>query len=104
MVSTSQSSGDPFDSPLFQWTWLIWIVIALVAGFVFPTSPPRLWAAALLGPFAIGVALLGTVWHDPANGASLWMAGELFLAFLGLVALGAAAAGAYLAERPRRAA
>lgn len=95
MVNTSEEAGDPYDSPLYEWMWLLNIACAFLAGFVFPASPPWLWAAALVGPFAVGVVLMGTIWNDPDNGPFVWMGGP-FTAFQGLLAVGAAAGGASL--------
>jgi hypothetical protein len=39
------------------------------------------------------VAYEGTVAHDPANGASLWLVGEIFLVVQGALIFGAARLG-----------
>jgi len=100
MSATSETSdGDPFDSPLYWWTWLLWPACALVAAAVFPDTPASLWTAALCLPLAIGVALLGTIWHDPDDGASLWIAGEVFVGIQALVTHIAALLGSKMRRR-----
>ena len=38
-----------------------------------------LWTAALIVPLLIAVALYGTVWSGPDQGASMWIVGEMFI-------------------------
>lgn len=100
MRATSETGdGDPFDSPMYVWSWLLLPMIAAVAARKWPTRRPAVWAIALMLPMAVGVAVIGTVLHDPDDGASLWIAGEVFVLVQGLAVWGAAAAA-----RPRSAA
>lgn len=89
--SSSTDDGDPFDSSLYWWTWLLYPALAAAATRLRPGEHrPIVWTAALMVPLAIEVALLGTVWHDPDDGASLWIAGEIFVAVQAVVTLLAA--------------
>jgi hypothetical protein len=101
MRDTSRTDdGDPFDSTLYWWSWLLLPAAALLASFVRPYGRrPLMWTAALIVPLAIEVALFGTVWHDPDDGASFWIVGEMFVAVQGAVTLGAASAGSALRLR-----
>ncbi len=49
---------------------------------------PLVWAAAIIAPHYIGVALLGA-FPDPDRGASFWVVGEIFIAVLGVLILAA---------------
>jgi len=100
MRASSTSNGDPFDSPLYRWSWVLIPACAFGVSFIRPHSGlPLLWVASLMAPLMIGVALLGTVWHDSDNGASLWIVGEMFLLLQGTVALLAASAALLLRRR-----
>jgi hypothetical protein len=101
MRDTSRTDdGDPFDSRLYWWSWLLLPPAAMLASFVRPYGTrPLLWTAALIVPLAIEVALLGTVWHDPDEGASLWLVGEVFVGVQGAVTLRAARVGRALRLR-----
>jgi hypothetical protein len=48
---------------------------------------------ALVAAAAVDVAVEGTVLYDPDYGASLWLAGEMFVAVQALLAVGAAKVG-----------
>lgn len=103
MRATSRTPGDdPFDSPLFWWSWLILPACAFLASFARPDGArPLLWTGSLIVPFVIEVALLGTLWHDPDEGASFWLVGEVFVLALGGVTLIAGVAGASMRTRRR---
>jgi hypothetical protein len=102
-ATASTDDGDPFDSGLYGWSWLLLPAAATLASFIRPHgSPPLLWTAALIVPLAVGVALFGTVWYHPDQGVSFWVIGEMFMAVQGAVTLGAAAAGAALRLRSGR--
>lgn len=94
--ATSDSpEGDPFDSVLYGATWIVLPIIAFGATLLRPQWPrPLCWAAALVLPSAVALAVQGTVLHDPEHGASLWMVGEMFIAMQGGFVLGAAILGA----------
>lgn len=100
MVTSPSTSSDPFESSLFRWSWLIVPAAAGVASFVRPR--PVLWTAALIVPIVVAVALLGTVLHDPDEGASLWLIGEMFVLLLGAITFGGASIGAAQAWRRNR--
>lgn len=51
-------------------------------------TPRVWWGLALVAPQMIAAAVLGTVLHDPDQGASLWMVTEVFLVVDGLLAWG----------------
>jgi hypothetical protein len=98
--TTRTDDGDPFDSTLYWWSWLLLPAAALLASFLRPHGRrPLLWTAALIVPLAVEVALLGTVWYDPDQGVSFWVVGEMFVAVQGAVTLAAANAGAALRLR-----
>jgi hypothetical protein len=100
LQATSDSAdSDPFDSPIYWLTWLLVPACALSAGYALPHTPPGVWVAALMLPMAVGVALLGTIWHDPDDGPSLWVAGEVFVGVQAALAWGAASAGSSLRRR-----
>lgn len=98
-ATSSTESSDPFDSPLYGWTWFAFPAVAFALGALLPQAPSWIWAAAMLGPMAIEVALLGTLGHDPDDGASLWIAGEVFVLVQALTVRLAGAAGKNLRER-----
>jgi hypothetical protein len=95
MGKTSTSAGDPFDSPIFWWLWLLLPGVAFFSGFLRGAySRPLLWTAAFFVPVMVAVGLLGTVFHDTdEGGASLWLAGEVFVAVLWAVTYCAAVVG-----------
>jgi hypothetical protein len=103
MRETSRTAdNDPLDSSFFWYSWLILPGCAFLASYARPDGArPFLWTAALIGPFVIELALLGTVWHDPDEGASFWLVGEMFVLILGAVTFAAASAGASIALRRR---
>lgn len=96
-TTSSTSEGDSFDSSLYWWSWLILPAVAGAASFARPR--PLLWTAALIVPIIVAVALLGTVFHDPDDGASFWVLGELFVLVQGAITFGAASVGATHAGR-----
>ena len=85
MRATSRTSGgDPFDSRLLWWAWLILPALACLATAVRPWGPrPRWWTGALVAPFGLEVALFGTIFHNPDEGASFWIVGKIFVLVLG---------------------
>lgn len=93
-ATSSAVSGDPFDS---QWFWNSWLIYPVLAGLAAVARPagnrPLWWTAALIVPFVVEVAVLGTVLHDPAEGASLWLLGEIFVLVLGGVTYAGACVG-----------
>lgn len=89
--ASSDVGGDPFDSPFYSWSWVALPVLAGLAAIANPATRPIVWAAALHLPLMVGVAYLGTFGHDPNDGASLWMAGEVFLVVQAALAIGVAA-------------
>ena len=94
---------DPFDSPLYWTTWIVLPVVAFGTALLRPQWPrPLCWAAALVVPSALALAVQGTVLHDADHGASLWMVGEIFIAMQGCFVLGAAFLGARLRCRGSR--
>jgi hypothetical protein len=106
-TSTTRDS-DPFDSPVYWWSWLLIAGVALFASYTRPTWGRWRWSgvfvvpALLILPLALEVALLGTVWFNPDHGASFWLLGEVFVWVQGVVTLAAAAAGAFLRDPPWR--
>jgi hypothetical protein len=87
VLTTRSKEGDFFDSPGYWATWLLFPGIALVASLFRPTARTALVSAAsLVGPPMVVLAFLGTVGHDPNDGASLWIVGEILLAIEGLFA------------------
>lgn len=101
-VTSTTHDGDPFDSPLYWWSWLLFAATAFLASYARPAWRPWRWTAVLIVPLIVEVALLGTVWHDPDDGASFWLAGEMLVFVQGLLTLAAAGVGALLRLRPRR--
>jgi hypothetical protein len=90
LISTSDATGDPFDSSLYWWTWLVLPAVAAAAAFADPSTKPIAWIGALYVPVVLGVAYIGTIGHDPDDGASLWMAGEMFVVVQATLSFGAA--------------
>jgi hypothetical protein len=79
MSATSRSAEhDAFDSGWYWWSWLVLGGVAFVAGFARPALAAW-WGWLVLVPFAVSLALAGTVFHDHDNGASMWLAGEVFV-------------------------
>lgn len=102
MRATSRTDdGDPFDSSLFWWLWLILIVTGYLVSRWRPGPPPLFWTTALIGPLVVAVALLATGWHDPDDGASFWILGEMYVLALGGFAFVAAHVGSERALRRR---
>lgn len=77
--TTTSPESDPFESPWYLWSWLLLPALGGLAALVVGPARPFLWAAAMVGPFAVLVALEGTVWWDSADGASFWLIGEIFV-------------------------
>lgn len=85
-VTSGSSGGDFFDSPYY---WSGWLVLPAVTGLIAWLRPRRAHAwfgVVVVMPQAIAVTLLGTVFHDPASGASLWIVGLVFVGIQGAVA------------------
>ena len=101
MRATSRTDDhDPFDSVLYWWSWLALPPIVCLLSFARPGSGRSLlWTAALFLPFMIEVALLGTVWFDPDDGASLWIAGEIFIVFQAALTYAAGEVGSRMRAR-----
>lgn len=82
-------NGDPLDSSLFWWASLVLPLVGFTAALYRPWGKrPLVWAAALVAPHYIGVALLGAL-PDPDRGASFWVVGEIFIAAVGVLILSA---------------
>ena len=96
--SSGNGDSDFFDSSLWWFGFVILPGFALVASAAQPRYP-RQWAILLVLPQALATVLLGTVFHDPDNGASLWMAGLVFVGLQGVVSLGGANLGAHLIQQ-----
>lgn len=102
------STSDPqeqdlLDSPYLWWTWLFGAVVAFVAGYLRPGGRrPLWWSLALVSPAGLALAVQGTVLHDPDQGVSFWMLGELFIIFQGILLLAAATTGTARAQRRGR--
>jgi hypothetical protein len=98
-VATSQIGDDPFDSPLYWWSWLITPVLGMTLGLIFPLVRCRVWMWVIVVPTMLGVALVGTVFHDPDEGASLWVVGEVFVVVQALIVSAAVGIGRWIAGR-----
>src|SRR5687767_13668161 len=100
MATTSRTDdGDPFDSPLYWWSWLVMPVIAAGVAIARPSiEPPRL-VIALVVPMMVATAWMGTVGHDDSDGVSFWPVAEVFLLIQALVTFAAASAAARLRRR-----
>jgi len=96
--SSGTGDSDFFDSSLWWFGFVILPGFALVASAAQPRYP-RQWAILLVLPQAIATVLLGTVFHDPDDGASLWMAGLVFVGLQGMVSFGGANLGAHLMQQ-----
>lgn len=88
-ATTRSQEGDFFDSPWFWWGWLVLPAIAAGAAWIDAEGAPY-WGWLLVLPQAVAVVVEGALLHDPAQGASFWPVGLLFVALLGLLAFGAA--------------
>lgn len=76
LVGTTQN-GDPFDSPLYWWSWILLPFLgAIVAAFV-PERRSLIWVAAIFVPLLAMVAFDGLAASEP-YGPSLWTVGEIF--------------------------
>lgn len=103
VLAATAEMGDPFDSPLYPWTWLALPLAAALASAWRPGALTPVWfTAALVVPLLIGTFLLGTVLHDGSGGASLWAVGELVHLAQGVVILAAAYLGALVGHLVRR--
>lgn len=101
-VTAAPSGGDFFDSPYYWWGWLVLPAFTGLVAWRLP-SPTNAWfGLVVVVPQAVAVTLLGTVFHDPASGASLWIAGLVFVALQGAVATLTALLAGGLRERLRR--
>ena len=81
MCATSRTAdGDPFDSTLYWWSWLLFPGAAVLASLLRAGGWRVVgWTLAATAPMGAIVAYLGTIGHDPGDGASMWVAGELFV-------------------------
>lgn len=98
------ATGDPFDSPVYWYSWLLLPAFAFMASYARPRGArPLLWTSALIVPFMVEGALLNTVWRDPGPDDGLWIIGEMLLLVLGGVTFVAATGGAWagLSHRAR---
>ncbi|HEX7167592.1 MAG TPA: hypothetical protein VF230_11485 [Acidimicrobiales bacterium] len=101
MVGTSRVNADPFDSSMFWWAWLLYPALVGAATWARPAGHrPLLWTAAVVAPFATYVAFAGTAGHDPDEGASLWLVGEIFIAMQAVFTLFVAML-VHASKRPR---
>ena len=98
-ATSSTGDGDIFDSSLYLWSWLVLPLVTAACGWRFYREPPWVWVVALVVPLAVEVALLGTVLHDPDDGASLWIVGEFFVLAQALPIYLGASLGAHLGRR-----
>ncbi|WP_165068373.1 hypothetical protein [Marisediminicola senii] len=98
VLAATAANGDPFDSPLYPWTWLVLPLVAALASVGHPGAVTPLWfTAALVVP-----SLIGTVWLGASDGSGLWAVGLLFVLVQGVVVLAAAYLGGLLGRRSRR--
>ncbi len=87
VMGTSTHSMDPFKSPIYSLTWVAGIAsVAVASALNGRGTRPAAWAACSLIPGVLALALAGTVFHDPDDGASLWLAGAFFVVIQGGVA------------------
>jgi hypothetical protein len=77
-ATSSSAEHDPFDSDWYWWSWFVLAGAAFLAGFARPALAAW-WGWLALAPFAVLLAFAGTVFHDPDNGASMWLFGEVFV-------------------------
>jgi hypothetical protein len=99
LATTTSPEHDPFESPLSWWSWLVLPATAFVAAAIAPARWTALgWLA--VAPLAVGTLLGGTVFHDPDDGASLWMVGEVVVLVEGAVCSAGAALGRTLRAVP----
>jgi len=83
LAATAGTTGDPFDSPIFWWLWVLLPACGIGAGLLWPTQARYpVWSAAFFGPAVVLTALAGTTWHDPEDGASFWILGEMLIVVL----------------------
>jgi hypothetical protein len=87
-VTTKSNEGDFFDSPGYWATWLLFPLIGLVATLFRPSARTAFLAGlALVGPLMAILFVSGTFGHDPNDGASFWIVGEILLVIEGLFAV-----------------
>ena len=90
LIATSERY-DPFTSPLYWWSWLLFPAAACVATYVRPGGVRLfLWSGVLTVPIAVLVAVVGTVWQDADDGVSFWLIGEMVVAVQIALTLGVA--------------
>ena len=77
-ATSTSGEQDPFDSDWYWGSWLVLAGAAFLAGYARPALA-AVWGWLVVVPFAVILALAGTVFHDPDHGASMWMAGEVFV-------------------------
>lgn len=90
-LTSDSPEGDPFDSPYYWSAWIVIPLLAVLAAVLRPAWPrPLWWATALVLPSVVALGLQGTIFHNPDDGASFWIVGEVLLIMNGAIALGAA--------------
>lgn len=78
LMDAVSSNGDAFDADLYWSTWLILPLLVAIAAAVWPDGHgPPTWSAALFVPWMAIIAWEG-INHDPTEGASFWIVGEIF--------------------------
>lgn len=103
VLDATAPGDDFFDSDLYWWTWIALPLVGAVAGAL-RSGPwrPLVWAASLMGPSMLANLYIGTIGHDPDDGASLWMVGEIFLIVTGTMVAGARKLGEVMRREPVR--
>jgi hypothetical protein len=90
-LELTTDNGDPFDSPLYWWGWLVLPVCAFIGARLGVERTLLAWGITLALPLACWTLVGGTLLSSQDEGASFWIVGELFVfVWAGLIAMGAA--------------
>lgn len=99
VLSTTAGAGDPFDSPLYPWTWLVLPLRAAIASAWRPGAvTPVVFTLALVVPLLVSTSVLGV-----SDTSGLWGVGLLLDLAQGVLMLVLAYLGALVGHLRRRA-
>ena len=99
VLAATDEAGDPFDSPLYPWTWFaLPLAAATASAWRAGAATPVWFTLALVVPLLIGTVVLGA-----SDRSGLWGVGLLLNLAQGIATLAVAYLGALVGHLMRRA-